>query len=111
LEDFDMKKDALSRREMLRASALVGTAGLLPAWLLGCGKKELSCMDTAGLAAPDVAMRTTLGYVDKSPEANKNCAGCALYNPGAADACGSCKVLKGPIHPQGYCKSYAPKPA
>lgn len=106
-----MKKDALSRREMLRSAALVGTAGLLPAWLLGCGKKELSCTDTAGLAAADLTMRTTLGYVDASPEGAKSCANCMLYKPAAADACGGCQVVKGPINPKGYCKSWAAKPA
>ncbi len=105
-----MKKEALSRRDMLRSAALVSSAGLLPAWLLGCGKKELSCTDTAGLSAAEIGMRTTLAYVDKSPEPAKLCEGCALYVPAAPDACGTCKVLKGPVHPKGYCKSWAAKP-
>ncbi len=105
-----MKKE-LSRREMLRASAIAGAAGLVPAWLVGCGKKELSCTDTAGLSAADLTMRTTLGYVDASPEPAKNCANCMLYKPGAPEACGGCQVVKGQINPKGYCKSWATKPA
>jgi hypothetical protein len=106
-----MKKDVHSRREFLRSSALFGGAALLPAWLLACGKKELACTDTAGLSEPDVAMRNTLAYVDRSSDPTKVCSGCALYKPGPADGCGGCQVLKGPIHPQGGCKSFAAKPA
>lgn len=111
-----MAQALVSRRDLLRktllASAAFGAAGVLAA----CSKKEeakaLTCTDTAGLSPQEIEARTTLGYVDKAPDATKKCSGCALYNPAPApNACGGCKALKGPIHPDGWCKSFAPKPA
>lgn len=103
-----MSQQVYSRRDALkRVSLTVLAAG---AWgALGCGKKELTCTDTTGLSADEAQARTTLAYVDKTPEAAKNCANCLQYVPGAADACGACKVLKGPVHPNGYCKVWAAK--
>ncbi|MFO0675307.1 MAG: high-potential iron-sulfur protein [Polyangiaceae bacterium] len=87
-------------------------AALLPA-LAACTKKkeELRCDDTIGMNPDDANARKLLVYVDKSPEPAKSCANCALYKPGAPDACGGCAALKGPINPAGYCKSWAAKPA
>lgn len=110
-----MAQALVSRRDLLRktllASAAFGAAGVLAA----CKKDEpkaLTCTDTAGLTPQEIEARTTLGYVDKAPDATKKCSGCALYNPApAAGSCGGCKALKGPIHPDGWCKSFAPKPA
>lgn len=104
----------VTRRDLLRKSlfsvAAVGAAGVLAA----CKKDEpkaLVCTDTAGLTPQEIEARNTLGYVDKAPDATKKCSGCALFNPPAAASCGGCKVIKGPIHPEGWCKSFAPKPA
>ena len=45
-------------------------------------------------------------------EAGKTCTNCQQFVPApAANACGTCKILKGPINPKGYCKSYVAKPA
>lgn len=80
----------------------------------GCQKpgKPLSCASTAGLSPDEQAVRTTLGYVDLSPEAGKDCIACHQFEPspqGAYRSCGSCKLMKGPIHPKGYCRGFAPK--
>ncbi len=100
----------MTRREALRLTVLFGAAASAPAMLaVGCGKKELSCTDTAGLAPADANLRGQLGYVDKSTEAEKNCANCQFYKPAAPDACGGCNLMKGPINPKGYCKSWAKK--
>lgn len=51
------------------------------------------------------------GYVNK-PVGGKQCSGCALYNPAKKNpmkAMGTCKLVKGPIDPHGYCKFYSPK--
>ena len=102
----------LSRRRFLQISlGTVAAAAVIPACKSGGGAKELSCTDTAGLEPGDIATRTGLGYVDKSTEAGKNCAGCIQFVPAAPDACGGCKAVKGPINPAGYCKAFAPKPA
>lgn len=100
-----------SRRDLLRGSA----AGLLVLFA-GCKKdsKPFTCTDTSSLAPADTAVRTALGYVEPSTEAGKDCAGCVQFVPAAGDAnsaCGTCKLMKGPIHPKAYCKGFAPKSA
>ena len=103
--------EKLSRREILRQSA---TFGALAAFAAACGKdrpKALSCTDTMSLSAADAQVRVSLAYVDGSIEAGKSCSGCQQFIPAAPDACGTCKILKGPINPKGYCKSFVAKTA
>ena len=70
------------------------------------------CTDVSGLTDAEKNMRTTLKYVAKSPEAEKNCVNCGLWvEPEAGAECGGCQVVKGPIHPEGYCTSWVAKPA
>jgi len=97
-----------SRREALR-----GTVFLMV--LAACGKKEekkeLSCTDTSGLSPADVEMRNvTLAYVEKTPDPAKRCDNCQQFKAAPAPgACGGCTILKGPINPAGYCKSWVQK--
>jgi hypothetical protein len=101
----------LSRRVVLQQSAAFGALAVLGT---ACSKGAAPapvCTDTTGLAAPDVALRTTLGYEDVSTQPGKNCLGCAQFVAGAPSACGTCKILKGPVSPGGYCKSFTAKPA
>ena len=103
-------RNRFSRREALQGMMLGLAAVSLP--MLGACKKELECTDTAGLSDTDIAMRNAQGYMDKSPEPAKVCSGCALFNaPGAPNQCGSCKLLKGPANPAGYCKAWVQKQA
>ena len=109
-----MSDRTVTRREVIRL--LLASAVAVPAAaIMGCSKKEggggLTCTDTAGLTEQEVGMRKTMQYVDKSPDAVKKCSGCALYKAAAAaGSCGGCQLLKGPIHPDGYCTSFAAKP-
>ena len=58
---------------------------------------EGSCMDTTGLTDAEAQMRETLGYVDSSPEADKNCLNCALYVAAEGGAtCGGCTPAQRP---------------
>jgi hypothetical protein len=102
--------EKLSRREVLHTGA---TLTFLTVVAAACGKetKAVTCTDTSGLAAGDVVTRNSLGYVDVTTEPGKTCAGCQQYVAGAPDACGTCKVVKGPINPKGYCKAYVAKVA
>lgn len=103
-----MTAPKLSRRAVLKGSAVslvvLGTGGLA-----ACSREaELSCTDTTGLAAHQIQMRQTLQYVDASPDANKRCDNCRFYEAApAANQCGGCKLVPGPIHPRGYCTSWA----
>lgn len=106
-------REIVSRRELLRQSAAVGVITAFGSAASACGKekpKAISCNDTTGLSAADAQLRTTLGYADISLEAGKSCARCMQFIPGPTpDACGACKILKGPVNPKGNCKSFVLK--
>jgi hypothetical protein len=102
--------EPLNRREAVRRLAIFSAAATLPAWL-GCGKRDLTCTSTAGLTADETALRTqTAGYVDRAPNPAQKCNNCAQWVPAGPDQCGGCKVIKGPIHPEGWCKLWVAQP-
>jgi hypothetical protein len=105
-----MSNPRISRRDAGRQLFLMSAAMAVPTWLVaGCGKKELSCTDVTGLTPDEMAARmNTLAYTEKSTDPLKVCSKCQLFKP-AAEGCGACTVLKGPINPAGSCKSFAPK--
>lgn len=100
----------ISRRSMLKRSlVVVGAAVVSGSALAACGGEEaagLDCSGTQGLTPPQVATRTSLGYVEATAQADKRCDNCSLYTAGAADACGTCTVVQGTINPAGYCNSW-----
>jgi len=91
-----------NRRHLLTSSALFG-AGMLS----GCKRSE-TC-PPAQLAADDTKLRATMHYTDRSPDPAKLCNGCQQYLPNTDADCGGCKLLKGPIHPAGYCIAFSAK--
>jgi hypothetical protein len=95
---------------MLRHAAQLVVVGSAPALLSGCKKAEFHCDDVSGLAEDDTTLRKQLEYVDRSPHGEeKNCQNCAFFKAGKKDECGRCTLVKGPIHPSGYCNSWAAK--
>ena len=66
-----------------------------------------------GLEPAAVQTRNSLAYVDASPHgAAKNCTNCQFYEAApSAGQCGGCTIVPGPIHPEGYCNSWAAKQA
>jgi hypothetical protein len=105
-----MTRHTLSRRGLLRGTVHLAIVGAVPALLHGCTKEEFSCTDISGLSRKDLELRTALKYVDRSPhEETKNCANCAFFVEGSKNQCGNCTLVQGPIHPLGYCSSWAAK--
>ena len=105
-----MKKNTLSRRTLLRNTVHLAVIGSAPVLLQACKKAELVCEEASGLSEKDAELREALEYLDTSPHAEaKNCANCAFYVAGKRDECGRCTLVKGPIHPLGYCNSWAIK--
>jgi hypothetical protein len=106
--------DKLSRRDVLQRSAAVGALAVFGTAAAACNKSPsaagLACTDTSGLSPTDLQVRTSLAYVDVSTEPGKMCSNCQQFIAGAPNACGTCKVVKGPISPKGYCKSFVAKP-
>jgi hypothetical protein len=104
-----MREAKLSRRDTLK---ILGAVPVLSAVVSACGPKGPpdSCSDTNGLSEPEKMARNALQYVDHSPQPDKKCNGCQHYvAPPEISQCGSCKVVKGPIHPEGYCTSWVKK--
>jgi hypothetical protein len=94
------------RRQLLQYSV---ASVALSALSFACAKSPPASCNTSALGAEDLKVRTTLGYVDRSPDPSKPCVKCIQYiAASAADQCGGCKVMKGPVHPKGYCNVFAP---
>lgn len=105
-----MAEHKLSRRHLLRGTVHLAVIGAAPVLLHGCTKEEFSCTDIAGLSRKDLELRTSLKYVDRSPHGEtKNCSNCAFFVEGPKGECGNCTLVQGPIHPLGYCNSWAAK--
>lgn len=112
-----------SRRLFLQqcfTSALQWT--LVPAMISSCQVKEEKpkenkaatssdpCNDYSGLSEAEIKKRTSLGYVKKSPVANKHCDNCNLWLPPAGEEkCGICQLFKGPVPAEAYCTYWAPR--
>jgi hypothetical protein len=127
-------KTEMTRKEFLQQLMFLGlVAGTGGSLLAGCGKKEESaetaqtsarrpqatetapeaatgdpCADVSGLTEMELKMRKeTLKYVAATPDPEKRCDNCKFWVPAeTGGACGACQLIKGPIHPNGYCTSW-----
>jgi hypothetical protein len=99
----------LGRRDLLRRAPLALAA--IACSTCGCSRPPpFSCTDVSGLSPDDAAARTALGYVEPATNLTRACSSCQQYlGPPDGRGCGSCKVLKGPVHPAGTCKAFAAK--
>jgi hypothetical protein len=84
---------------------LPATAALIG---FGCAKRDITCDGGAGLSPRDLQKRADIGYSDLAPKPDIECDNCAQYVGGDGDGCGTCKVMPGPTHPNGYCKLFQP---
>ncbi len=92
----------LRRRDVVRLGALLA---LVPA----CKRNAVfSCLDETGLSSEESLARKIVEYSDVSTQAGKECINCSQYVKPPGDGCGGCKLVKGPVHPHGYCKIWAP---
>lgn len=110
MEELNMTN--MNRRGFLRRAAVA--SAILPASSLlisACKSGSAnSCMDVSALTPAEKEMRNTLKYVDASTNPEQNCLNCQLFTPPpSGSTCGGCTLLKGPIHPKGYCTSWAKK--
>jgi hypothetical protein len=92
-----------TRRELLSAGSSALALLLLPS----CGRKEPASCNGPVLTPEDVQRRTTLGYVDHTPDDKRRCDECVQYTASASqEQCGTCNLFKGPIHPGGVCNLF-----
>lgn len=134
----DSTNDRVTRRRFLQSLGVAGLVGVGGTMLSACGggsddtggsdadagassaesdaMAQADCSDLSGLTDAEKQQRQqmakSLGYVEESPEANKNCANCQLYvESEGGSGCGGCQLFPGPVYPEGYCNSWAPKAA
>ena len=78
---------------------------------------DFSCDDLSGLSEAQLKQReqmtTSLNYVDETPNPEQYCSNCSLYQQPEQEEttdgpCGGCQLFPGPVHPNGYCTSWAP---
>jgi hypothetical protein len=122
----------MTRKDFLQTLALMGVAVLGGGSVISsCGQKEEEpqarrqpsrttekpqaaqapsdpCSDVSGLTDTELVMRNeTLKYAVTSPDPAKVCDNCKFWTkPVTGEACGGCQLIKGPIHPKGYCTSW-----
>lgn len=125
-------RDNVSRRDFIQRISMIGLAGVGGSAILSaCGSgseseggqsgsesataggDSFSCDDLSGLNDQQMQQReqmaTSLNYVEESPNPEQLCSNCALYTqPAEGEQCGGCTLFPGPVHPNGYCTSWAP---
>ena len=77
--------------------------------VFGCKKEEFKCDDVAGLTPADIEARKALQYKDHSDTPEHACKNCAQYVEPEGSGCATCRVMRGPVHPEGSCKVFASK--
>lgn len=125
MKDNDSK---MNRRRSLQVFGATLAAGGL--YLLGCNKDNGgsggaggggTASNGGGGGAADCKSqideaskntRRTLQYNDKATDSTKMCKNCAQFEAGKYKECGGgCKVITGPVKPEGGCLAFAPKAA
>ena len=109
-----MAQRPLSRRDFIERAAVLGIASAgLGAFVGACtsGGGTLTCTDTTGLADAGPAGPSGASVRRRLARGGEELPQLPAYTPAAEGECGGCTVVKGPIHPQGYCTSWAEKVA
>ena len=68
-----------------------------------------ACNDLTGLTEVELKQREQLQYVAQSTKPENLCSNCRFWQPENYESpCGGCQLLKGPVHPNGWCQTWAP---
>ncbi|WP_117352613.1 high-potential iron-sulfur protein [Blastomonas fulva] len=98
----------IARRGLIAQVGLVMLAATSPSVFAQAAPAR--CYDPATLGLSQRNRRRSLGYVDVSGDAGKQCSECAFFTAGSG-ACGTCQLLTGgPVAAGGVCGSFARKP-
>ena len=128
-------KDRVSRRRFLQSLSIAGVVGASGSFLTACGggsdsgsgngesgseaksgsgaTASADCTDISMLSDAEKKQRSqmvnSLQYVEETPNEEKYCANCQLYQKEKYDnGCGGCQLFPGPVTENGYCNSWAP---
>lgn len=65
------------------------------------------CEDLSALSSAAIATREEFDYESRSADGTELCRTCSYWRPSPrGDFCGTCTLMKGPIHPLGTCTSW-----
>ena len=68
---------------------------------------DLDCSDLSRLWPAEVRTRTDNVYVQRSTTPLQYCFNCTNFERAGSDrTCGTCRTVKGPINPGGWCKTW-----
>ena len=95
----------LTRRELLDLTATLALGTLLLG-IGGCAKTAMLCSDPAKLTEAETALRKSLSYTEKSPDAKQQCQGCSFFKA-SSGGCGECSIMNGQVNAAGHCTSWA----
>lgn len=95
----------IDRRRFLTIAAV----GMPLAAFAAGAAQAATCYDPAALPLSQKSRRRSLSYVETSTDPAKRCAGCAFFTA-AAEGCGNCQLLNGPVNAGASCASFAPRP-
>jgi len=121
--------DRMNRRQFVKRAGVWGLAGVAAVYLPGCGKDEAEelaakphnaiqaakeaadpCNDLSQLTPNEQVTRTTFKYQPVAKDPTKLCVTCNFWIPDPKGGlCGTCTLVKGPIHPKASCMSWAEK--
>lgn len=106
----------ISRRDLLAraaaaAAAFLAACGPDPTPALRAKAKalgaSLDCSDVSQLGKADASTRVSNEYRQHSSREDQFCLNCLNFVPAAAESdCATCKTVKGPINPDGWCKQW-----
>jgi len=98
----------ISRRKLLDDGVRISLAGLLVGATGAAAAADKVCADPESLDSGAKSMRSSLNYVDVSPEPGKSCSLCAFFEA-SDDSCGMCQLLHGPVNSKGHCEGFGAK--
>ena len=87
---------------MAEQSGVLSRRALLQHAMGVAGATAILCREPHRAGAAIKISKAAVAYQDQ-PDGDKECAKCAQFQPPAA-----CKLVDGPISPQGYCRLFAP---
>ncbi len=97
--------------DMHRRRFLALTVAGAPLAILATGaaaQTAAACYDPAALPLSQKNRRRSLGYVEASTDPARHCSACTFFTA-AAEGCGTCGLLMGPVNAGAVCASFAPR--
>jgi len=125
-----LTREKMNRRQFVKRAGVFGLAGVAAVYLPGCGKDQAEelgskphnavsaameaadpCNDISQLTPDERTTRSTFKYEPRAKDATKLCVTCNFWIPDPKGGlCGTCTLVKGPVHPKGSCMSWVEKP-